>query len=115
MSNNKTIKISTGHMTLEDAKVSNEILARTLDGVLEPSKDLPFIMANDKYSLTVGIDQRLKEEKVEDIPDMLESIYLSGFSLVFVGIYYWALTNGYTKVILDCDADVHDDLPVFDW
>ena len=93
---NKTLVLSTGHVPEFDG-----VLLSAVSSLVNSSKDNPngHVSHVDEYGVTFSFPKKGEWELLSPLIDTLNKAY----------------SEGYTVLKLDRDADIHDNLPVFDW
>jgi len=106
---NKTLILSTGHVPEFDG-----VLLSAASSLVNSSKDNPngHVSHVDEYGVTFSFPKKGEWELLSPLIDTLNDF---GFSVYLVSLVYKAYSEGYTVLKLDRDADIHDNLPVFDW
>ena len=92
----KTLVVSTGHIQKKD-----------YDLLMEGSVNPAVVFYSYEYGWNVHVPEDVEERKNQIIKD--------GWSKDFLNLMFTAKEHGCAYLSLDCDGNLYDELPQFDW
>lgn len=107
--NNTVLELSTGHITEKDSKELHRMVAEEMSGEEMGS---PFTIGESRYGFFILVPS--DEEAMVSRSEVCEE---KGYQMSedFWGVIEYAIKNGHRVILLDCDADEVDQLPVHSW